>query len=158
MAASDIVQIAVLLLLGLAALSPRYFFAMLVLGCAIAGGLRFGGWHWAAALQASLAGCLCLPAFRWCASGRLLVASAVLIAVPTLLVSRFGFGVTWLLSAVNAAVLLVLLPLGILRSLVRSGLVQEPEPKLELKPEPSLSYSNFSSSAPSYPSRSECRR
>ncbi len=149
----DIVQIAALLLLGLAALTPRSFVAMLLLGCAAAGALIYEGWHWTAALQAGLAGSLCLPALRLFAAGRLLVAGAVLVAVPALLVSHLGFGATWVRSALYAAVLLVLLPAGILRSLIRLKVLKVPA-----APVRPASYAHFSSSAPSYPSRSEMRR
>ena len=99
-----IVQIAVLLLLGLAALAPGTFFAMLLLGGAAAGALRYWGWDWTVALQMGLAGALCLPALRIFAAGRLLAAGVVIIAVPALLISRLGLGATWTHSALYAVV------------------------------------------------------
>ena len=153
-----IVQIAVLLLLGLAALAPGTFVAMLLLGGAAAGALRYWGWDWTAALQAGLAGTLCLPALRIVAAGRLLAAGAVLVAIPALLVSRFGLGATWMHSALYAVVLLFLVPTGILRTLLRFGVLKPPPaPARSDNTYDSRDFSHFKSSAPSYPSRSEVR-
>lgn len=162
MAALDIVQVAVILVLGVGALSFRSFFAMLVLGCLIAAGVRFAGGHWTPALQASLAGCFCLAAIRWFAAGKVVLTGIIVIAIPSLLISHFLFKASWLISAVNAAVLLVLLPPCILRSLVRFGLVKIPQPTPSSVPTyhhsaHSSRYDHFASSAPSYPRRSEVR-
>ena len=154
----EIVQIAVLLLLGLAALAPGTFVAMLVLGGAAAGALRYWGWDWPVALQAGLAGALCLPALRIFGAGRLLAAGAVLIGLPALLISRLAFGVTWMHAALYAVVLLLLLPTGILRMLLRFGVLKPPPPpERHYSKSDSSDFSHFKSSAPSYPSRSEVR-
>ena len=156
-----IVQIAVLLLLGLAALAPGTFFAMLLLGGAAAGALRYWGWDWTVALQMGLAGALCLPALRIFAAGRLLAAGVVIIAVPALLISRLGLGATWTHSALYAVVLLLLLPTGVLRSLLRLGVIKPPSVptvrERNFSEFNSSDFSHFKSSAPSYPSRSEVR-
>lgn len=155
MAMPDIVRIVVLVALGVAALSPGSFVMMLLLGGAVAGGLRYEGWQWAVALQAALAGAFCLPALRLLVAGRLAAATGALIGAPTLLIAHFALDVPWLLAAAYAVVLFLLVPSAILRTLARTGVLKPPAPpRPAYKPQ---NYSNFSSSAPSYPSRSEVR-
>jgi hypothetical protein len=121
-------RLGVLAALGLLALGFRPFVVLVILGGLAAAGVQAGfrpGWPQSVLI--ALTAALCLPLVRvWLASLQLALISALLIALPAAAVSHFGLGSAWPLAAGDGAVLALLLPAGVIRTLLKMGVIRRP--------------------------------